>query len=73
MKNILLSIVDIAIKVATRRNYEENTSFMLWQNKKINKKKNKPLNKRHNKRTKHYNSRERMQYDINNSRFENKN
>ena len=37
-KNMLLSIVDITIKVMIRQSYEEDTSFMQRKNKRNNKK-----------------------------------
>ena len=72
MKNKLLSIIDITIKVTIFRNYEKNTSFILRQSKK-NKEKNKFLNKKYNEKIKCVNSYKRMQYNTNNSRLENKN
>ena len=70
IKNILLSIFNITIKIIIHRSCEKSTFFMSKQ-KKINKKKF--LNEKHNERIKHHNSRKKMQDDINNLKFENKN
>ena len=53
MKNMLLNIIDIMIKITIHQSYEQSMSFILQQ-KKINKKKF--LNEKHNKRIKHHNS-----------------
>lgn len=52
--------------------YEEK-KFFISLNEKKNKKKTKSFNERHNKEVERNNSYKGMQYDTNNSRFENKN
>ena len=59
MRNVLLSNVDIIIKIMNHRNYDKNMLFIMRQSKK-NKKKIKFFNEKHNERIKCDNSQKKM-------------